>query len=505
MEINFDCESLKYYSRLCSAAFTHEETTEIIVPDAMPDVSAVVDTDGIVSMRGKEAQSGKFIVSGAADMCVLYRPDEGEGLRKLTLRIPFDVPCDCPNLTSDGRLCASIRLCSADARLINSRKLLVRAEVCVNAAAYSREELKYIPATATSDAPENIEILARQCELTAVDDVAEKTFNLGETFSLPQSKPAVGQILKSHLMLSTDETEAVGSKLILKGSAYAAVMYSSADNGSLCNADFRLPFSVIMDIDGQGDGSDYENMVMLTGSDISLTDNGAVNVEVGAVAQVTVRKKRKITFAADAYSTAYQTNTVMQNYTMDSQVERESGGETLRISIPVDRQVKSIVDTACFISRPHEEAGVFKAAVNVRALCLDEDGKVFCAAAKSEAAFAPSENRKSRTGAPVISPGELYSAPSPEGVEIRMPYSYELTDTERMPVELLEGVSTDEEAPRSSGEMPSIIVFRARTGDSVWGLGKRYAVPASVIREANDMQADGEIEPGQLILISKQR
>ena len=42
MEISFESESLRYFERLYSASFTHEETTEMIVPDALPDVGGVL-------------------------------------------------------------------------------------------------------------------------------------------------------------------------------------------------------------------------------------------------------------------------------------------------------------------------------------------------------------------------------------------------------------------------------------------------------------------------------
>ena len=89
MEISFESESLRYYERLYSAAFTHEETTEMIVPDALPDVGGVLMVEGTALLRGKEANTDSLAVTGVCDLCILYLPEEGGELQKLSMEAPF--------------------------------------------------------------------------------------------------------------------------------------------------------------------------------------------------------------------------------------------------------------------------------------------------------------------------------------------------------------------------------------------------------------------------------
>jgi hypothetical protein len=183
--ISFEEKSLKYYRRLCEASLCHEETMEVIVPDNMPDAAAVIDADGVALLRENEALNGRFKVSGIADAYVIYRAEDGSGPRRLNIQLPFEAAGECPGLTDMGRLIAACRLASAEARMINSRKLLVKTEVCVEAAAFVQEQIRY--ASKTPDGGGDMQLLEKRAELCLVADVTEKTFAVGEDFALPSS------------------------------------------------------------------------------------------------------------------------------------------------------------------------------------------------------------------------------------------------------------------------------------------------------------------------------
>lgn len=494
MEINFDTEGLKYFNRLCRTEFIHEETTEIIVPDSMPDVSAVADADGVVSMRSKEAQNGRFVISGVAELFVLYVPEDAEGIRRLTLQTPFSASCDCPGLTNTGRISAVVRVCGVDARIINSRKLVVRCEMCLSAETYAQEEIRYIPSSSSED----LEILEREYELQPVTDVTEKTFSLSETVALTSSKPPLGQLLRSRIRLSADESESIGSKLIIKGGADIRTVYSSSDTGEINSADIRLPFSVIMDTDGEGDAAGCESRIMLTGSSVSATESGQINIELAAVVQTAVRRKIRLSCAADAYSLTHQSRAVTETISIDSGRAYEKSSETLRIPLGSGKTIKSVIDSSLYLSRPREENGGYRITASARALCLGENGEVFSVTATQEV-------RKDIKGLCGAESGEVYASFSPEGTEVRANVTYYSSDVEKSELTILTGAEVNEEQARDTAATPSVTVFRAAEGDSLWMLGKRFGTTRALIKATNGMEDDEEIAPGRVILISKQR
>ena len=65
MELNLRQQSLSYLQPAVITAQNQEETAECIVPDSSPDIERVLETCGMVLLRGKECREGSCTVSGS--------------------------------------------------------------------------------------------------------------------------------------------------------------------------------------------------------------------------------------------------------------------------------------------------------------------------------------------------------------------------------------------------------------------------------------------------------
>lgn len=73
---------------------TQEETAETIVPDYLPDIARIIETEGRVFLHSRELRDGKAEVSGTVRVTVLYTPEGEGGIRTLDFSIPFTVESD---------------------------------------------------------------------------------------------------------------------------------------------------------------------------------------------------------------------------------------------------------------------------------------------------------------------------------------------------------------------------------------------------------------------------
>ena len=89
MELELKTTQLNCYDTVLDTTLFQEETLESIVPDACPDILRIVDTEAAVCLGNKEAQEGKAEVTGTARCAVLYEAEGGEGVRRITVSIPF--------------------------------------------------------------------------------------------------------------------------------------------------------------------------------------------------------------------------------------------------------------------------------------------------------------------------------------------------------------------------------------------------------------------------------
>ena len=486
MEISFESESLRYFERLYSASFTHEETTEIIVPDSLPDVGGVLTVEGTPLLRGKEAGTDSLSVSGVCDLSVLYVPEDGGGLRRLPVEAPFTAVCPIPGLTELGRASVSLRLMSGEARMLNSRKLLVRTEICVAAGVWLPRQLEW---NSGCTAESGVEVLTREYALMPVTDVTEKTFSAGEVLDLPGGRPEPGEVLTARLTLRTEEMNGVGSKLILRGSARTNVFYLSPQ-GEPGEAELQLPWSLILELEDDGGEQRFEVTTAVTGFRVTPAEEGGFLVELGAVAQAVVRSRRCIHCVADAYGIGGELETRVETVEMETGGEVPETGDSVRLQLDAQKSVGRVAHVCAWLGKPRPEDGEYRVSVQAKALCLTEGGGFTALSGRGEA-VCPRESGPALT----VEAGEAYGSLNGQGVEVRVPVSYRSPRWETGPGE------GEEEQP----EQPAVSVILTREGDSVWSLGKANRASCAVIRQVNELEAEEEPKPGSLILVLRQR
>lgn len=99
MELELERTQRSGYETVLETTVTHEETMEMIVPDACPDILRICDTGGAVCLRSKEVLEGRVEVLGSVKASVLYLPDGEEGMRKLEVPMPFTCGVDAAGVT----------------------------------------------------------------------------------------------------------------------------------------------------------------------------------------------------------------------------------------------------------------------------------------------------------------------------------------------------------------------------------------------------------------------
>ena len=136
MELVFQEKQLDYLGRVLDQTVTQELTAEVIVPDSCADADRVVDAFGTLLVRAEECTAGSASVSGEVQAGILFVTEDGR-LERLETVIPFSARRGWEGEQSDCRLQCVCRLCSVDARLVHSRKLLVRVGVSCTLTVYA--------------------------------------------------------------------------------------------------------------------------------------------------------------------------------------------------------------------------------------------------------------------------------------------------------------------------------------------------------------------------------
>ena len=137
MELELKQETVQCWETACRTTIEQEETAEMIVPDARPDIFQVVDGETRLLLQRKEPQEGKAEFSGLLKTTILYRPEGEGGLQTMEVTLPFSASPELSCITRRSVLRVTPRVLSTDVHLLNPRKVLVRVGCCLELEVFS--------------------------------------------------------------------------------------------------------------------------------------------------------------------------------------------------------------------------------------------------------------------------------------------------------------------------------------------------------------------------------
>ena len=496
MDIALGMDAMLYFRKLTEASFDHEETVELIVPDTLPDVAAVVGCAGTVELRSKEAREDSAFASGAVEGCVVYTPEGETAPRVIELSVPWSFAADSPGLDTSGRIVVRAELTGLEARVINSRKIVVRASLAASVRTFMPSELSWC-----GEAGGGVEALMREYTFAAASAVTEKTFSLAESADIPASKPPIGRIAGCAAAMTADKLSSAGGRLILSGTAEIELLYYAQMSGELTGARISIPYSQSLELSGSE--ADCECSVMPTGVYVRENASGeetvhTVSVELGAVVQLTAREEKTVCAVSDVYAVKDLVETETKSAFVESMTSSVSGGTSVRETLASDVRVKAIVSCSAAALRPNPDGNALRVPVRLKALCLGEDGKAFVLEGRAEASFDCPAKRGDSVSVFVSG---VTAEPAAGGAEIPASLRAEVrtfAETELRWVSSAKSTPDPEAASR-----PSIVVARVGREDDLWSLAKRCRASREAIRRLNGLDAEARIAPGDLLIITK--
>lgn len=505
MKLELNRTHLAGYETVLDTTVFREETLETIVPDANPDILRLIDTQGKVLLKGKEAMDGRVTLTGTARLTVLYQPEGGTGLCRLEVGIPFSVSVEERRLTSGCTVTAVARVAGADTRTINPRKILTRVEVAVSVKAFCAETTVLCTGIhAEGGTAEEWKEVHRPCCVSAVQ---EKQVTFEDDLSIPAGRPAAEELICNRVELACHEAKLIGNKLIFKGDAVVRLLYRPV-GGGMGAADFTLPFSQITEVIGVGEDGQCTVNVGLTGADFSLGSDGrTVSASLSMLAQVVVREEREVELLADTYSTCCSVKADRVPYTYRRRCGAGAGRQTVRQMIETGLSVQSVVDAYCLVgqtARKREGSQMnLIADVILTAVCMTEEGD-FCAVSRRMEVECPVDIPEDCLCSFECRCGELIATPTADGVEVRFPVEFPYFCEQEEQGMVIREVTFEEDGEDGGQEKPSIILRLLQPGESLWEVAKRYGTTIEDIIRANELE-NGHPGDGTLLLIPRKR
>ena len=299
MQLQFQPTVHSCMQRVVWETKSEEQSQEVRLPDAMPDVTQVLSCWGQPVIRSKEWRGNSMSVSGGVMAWVMYMPENALQPESLETWIPFQLRWDFPQTQRDGQMVFSCSLESIDARQISARKMMLRCVISATGEALEPGKIEtYMPL----ELPEDVQILQSDYPVQVAVEAGEKSFALDETLNWPAACADTEKIVYYTLQPEIVDQKIMADKAVFRGAALVHVLCRTAD-GRLRSCKFELPFSQFAELEREyGSGAALQVVPALTSLELEKQEDGTVRIKAGVAGQYVVYDRKMLQIVEDAYS-----------------------------------------------------------------------------------------------------------------------------------------------------------------------------------------------------------
>ncbi len=515
---------------------------DILVPDVKPDLARILAMDGKIRLSEREIHTGqtetdRIRISGDLVLQTLYVPEhlaDGEPIVAIESRIPFKNEAEMKaGPYSDLAVSSSIE--SIDFTVINERKFRVRAAVVFGLKEYSSVDVEVFEGVRD----EEVQMLKEKINLTDVAMRKTEPFEIKDDLMLKENMPEILKILKYDVNVVENHKQITKEKAVINASVYCNIMYLGAEgNPEAVKAEEaetapegeavpvlyqgKTEFTQFIRLDGDNNPNDQNpagSKVNFNITSLNLTakedGNGKrnlfgldMNVDTGLELYKNIEK--------EVVTDVYHHMKEVQIETDEIGVMALGGSGVAEISA---REIVNIperygnVDKIVYLSGNISEKRSFidqtksivEGVVTVNLICTSADNKKTAFNVTQEIPFRsameiPGITPEMTASNDIVLKELWFDKINNKQIEVNAGILVNTAVSSQKKHQLVKNISFLD-SPQDSNPLPGIILYIARTGDTIWKIAKKYRTTIDEIRKINEIEMGKEIKPGTKLLI----
>lgn len=472
-----------------------EVSGDIIVPDIKPDIVSVINTNGIPYIYKEDLSNGKVRFDGNIDTYVVYLADNGE-TKSIGATLSFSDSIEDTRLKENCTLKQKVLLESIDAKVLNERKITIKASLKVKTEVYENEKIEI---ASDFETEENLEMLKETLEVKSLIGSNKVKTSIKEDIAVDNSYN-VSEILKTSVEIKSIENKISYNKVLAKADAEVKVIFLS-DDGRIGVASSNIPVMSFIDLEKVADThtctTTYtaRNMLFKVNSKESHTISCQIEFEVECMAFET----KSIDVLEDMYG--IKNNVMFSKKEVDVLLAKEINKEKINISerVPLEN-VLNVLDVSTFTRKINStKSGNF----------YNVEGEVILNI------YYEADNRNGLNVKDVTIPfmmkvendeniefeiGNKQFTVSSENVncDIELFAKNDLKTTRK--ISIIENVEITESTMDDDYKM---FMYFVKPGDSVWNIAKKFKVCMNDIVDLNKLENPNKLNVGDRLYIMR--
>lgn len=478
---------------------------DFIVPDIKPDILNTIRTNGTVCIYKKEVMDGKVRIEGSINVYIMYlADDETSSIRSLNTTLSFSQTIDFERVKEGMLLEDKIALKSLEAKVINGRKVNVRAMLDLDLKIVSNEELEFVKEI---DDIKDAQTLDRSITLNSL---------LGSGFTKVYAKDTIvidsldnlAEIMKVDFTIINKETKISYNKVLVKADACVKMVYLTEDN-RICTTSNLIPVMGFIDMPDVTDENicdiQYEIKNLLVKP--NNIEEHSIYVEAELEINARVYQSKQLNIIEDLYSPSV--NLVYKQKQIQAIAQKEmvkdicSIREKQFISEIGNRKIydvdinprienQTILKDRILYEGELELNFLFEAEgssrVGTKNMTLPFTFNMDCAGAIPTS--------KIETNIEITL--QDFTIMPDESIDIKIDLEFLVNLSNSQNMQVIEEVNVDE---TRQNERYSLIIYFVKPGDTLWKIAKKFRSTISNIAKINGIEDENKINVGQQLFI----
>lgn len=479
---------------------------DMIVPDSKPDILNTICTSGVVSIYKKEVQEEKMRIDGTINTYIMYMPDGSEDtVRGLNASLDFSENIGIQNCKEGMDDITDIKIKSIEAKVLNGRKISMKATLEVNVRIYSKEEVEIINNMENAD---NIQILKEDLTVNSLVGSGETKIYAKDNIPI-DSIDNLAEILKAEINLVDKDIKISYNKVLTKAEAEVTFMYLTEDN-RINKVTYKIPVVGFIDIQDVTEENlcdvNYEirNIVIKPNSQ----EEHSIYVEIEIQAKCSVYEIKQINLIQDMYSPTENLNFETKQILTMTEKQSVKNIKQIREKINLnDVENESLIDVDVEPNIINENKIntkiLYEGEMNLRFIFVNQRMQIDIKETKIPFEYTV-ENLQNGESLNTNNCLEIKSKDFiiQDGGDINCNIDME-TNTNMYRTANINMIDSIQEDGEREEQDYSIMMYIVKKGDTLWKIAKEFGSTIDGIARVNGIEDRNLIFPGQKLFIPK--
>lgn len=477
---------------------------DIIVPDVKPDILNTIYTEGNVCINKKEVLDGRVRLDGDVKIWVTYLAESNEGnIRGISSNINFTENINCESCKTGMTLNVEPILKSIECKVLNGRKINVKAGIEMNVKVFSNEEISLVKEISNL---KNVQMLNKSMLMNSLIGTGNTVVSSKENVNIDNGFN-LAEILSTSVKIVDKDIKISYNKVLAKADTEVTIMYLTDENRVQC-VSTKIPVMGFIDMPNISDENICDLNYVIKNITVTQNDEHSVYVELEIDISCQVYQNSEVNIIEDLYTPCAECKISGRNITTMSNIMRVDSIYSMRENIELrDLENNHIIDVK--VRTEINKTNILNDKINYQGEVEFNFiyGSSNSVAINTKIVKLPLEytidinNVNSNTNVSTeidIANKDFIIKENSIGVNIDFKFS--IRTAQYLNMNIIENV---EKVDVENQNDTSLIIYFVKSGDTLWKLAKKFRSTVSDISIVNGIQNNDKLDVGQKLFIPR--